>query len=244
MRLELRRSMMIFSELPHMRTRISPDPRLVYIPLNISICMRTFEDACRSCEKSVSTPERFTCLKMRPELRRSTMIFSQLPHIPTSISPDPRLDYIPLNISICMRIFKDACRSCETSVSTPECFTCLKMTSELRRSTIIFTQLPHMRTSISPDPRLVYIPLNICICMRTFKDACRSCETSVSTPECFTCLKMRSELRRSTMIFSHIPHTRTSISPDPYAFLCLLRLSHDLQAFLDVLIHVDMFSGM
>ena len=29
-----------------------------------------------------------------------------------------------------------------------------------------------------------------------------------------------------------------------YAFLCLLRLSHDLQTFLNVLIHVDMFSGM
>ena len=29
-----------------------------------------------------------------------------------------------------------------------------------------------------------------------------------------------------------------------YAFLCLLRLSHDLQAFLNVLMHVDMLSGM
>ena len=29
-----------------------------------------------------------------------------------------------------------------------------------------------------------------------------------------------------------------------YAFLCLLRLSHDLQAFFNVLMHVDMFSGM
>ena len=28
-----------------------------------------------------------------------------------------------------------------------------------------------------------------------------------------------------------------------YAFLYLLRLSHDLQAFLNVLMHVDMFSG-
>ena len=29
-----------------------------------------------------------------------------------------------------------------------------------------------------------------------------------------------------------------------YAFLCLLRLSYDLQTFLNVLMHVDMFSGM
>ena len=165
---------MKFSQLPHMRTSISPDPRLVYIALNISICMRTFQDACRSCERSVCTLERFTCLKMRLKLRRSTMKFSQLPHMRTSISPDPRLVYIPLNISICMRIFQDACRSCERSVCTLERFTCLKMRLKLRRSTMKFSQLPHMRTSISPDPRLVYIPLNISICMRTFQDACRS----------------------------------------------------------------------
>ena len=257
MRPKLRRSTMIFSQLPHMRTRISPDPRVVFIPLNISICMRTFQDACRSCERSVSTPERFTCLKMRPKLRRSTMIFSQLPHISicmrtfqdawsscersvstqerftclkmrsklrrstmilsqlqhirTRISPDPTLVYIPLNISICMRTFQDACKSCERSVSTPERFTCFKGRPTLRRSTMIFSQLPHMRTSIEPDPRLVYIPLNIFICMRTFQDACRSCERSVSTPERFTCLKMRPKLRRSTMIFSQLPHMRTSI---------------------------------
>ena len=225
MRPELRRSTMIFSQLPHMRTSISPDPRLVYIPLNISICMRTFQDACRSSERSVSTPERFSCLKMRPKQRRSTMIFSQLPHMRTSISPAPRLLYIPPNISISMRTFQDACRSCERSVSTPERFTCLKMRPELRRSTMIFSQLRNMRTSISPDPKIVYIPLNISICMRTFQDACRSCERSVSTPERFTSLKMRPELRRSTMIFSQLPHMRTSISPDPRLVYIPLNIS-------------------
>ena len=29
-----------------------------------------------------------------------------------------------------------------------------------------------------------------------------------------------------------------------YVFLCLLRLSQDLQTFLNVLMHVDLFSGM
>ena len=215
MRAKLRRSTMIFSQLPHGRTSISPDLRLVYIPLNISICRRTFQDACTFCERSVSTPDRFTGLKMRPKLRRSTMIFSQLPHIRTSISPDPRLVYIPLNISICMGTCQDACRSCERSVDTPERFTCLKMRPKLSRSTMISSQLPHMRTSISPYPRVVYIPLNISICIRTFQDACRSCERSVSTPERFTCLKMRLKLRRSTMNFSQHPHMRTSISLDP-----------------------------
>ena len=179
MRPELRRFTMIFSQLPHMRTSISPDPRLVCIPLSISICMRTFQDACRSCERSVSSPERFTCLKMRPELRRSTMIFSQLPHMRTSISPDPRLVYMLLNMSISMRTFKHKSRSCERSVSNPERFTCLKMNPELRRPTMILSQLPHIRTGISPHPILVYIPLNMSIFMRTFQHACRSCENSI-----------------------------------------------------------------
>ena len=143
---------MIFSQLLHMCRSISPDPRLVYIPLNMSICMRIFQHACRSCERSVSNPERFTCLEMRPELRRSTRNFSQLPHMRRSISPDPRLVYIPLNMSICMRTFEHAFMSCERSVSNPEGFTCLKMRPELRRSTMNFSQLPHMRGSISPDP--------------------------------------------------------------------------------------------
>ena len=231
MRPELRRSTMNFSQLPHMRTSISPDPRLVYISLNMSICMKTFPHACRSCARSVRNPERFTCLKMRPKLRRSTMNFSQLPHMRTSISPDPRLFYIPLNMSICMRTFSHACSSCERSVSNPERFTCLKMRPELRRSTMNFSQLPHMRTSISPDPRLVYIPLNMSICMRTFPHACRSCERSVSNPERFTCLKMRPELRRSTMNFSQLPHMRTSISPDPRLVYIPLNMSICMEHF-------------
>ena len=231
MRLKLRRSTMKFSQLPHMRTSISPDPRLVYIPLNISICMRTFSHACMSCERSVSTSERFTCLKMRLKLRRSTMKFPQLPHMGTSISPDPRLAYIPLNISICMTTFSNACRSCQRSVSTSERFTCLKMRLKLRRSTMKFSQLPHMRTSISPDPRLVYIPLNISICMRTFYHACRSCESSVSTSERFTCLKMRLKLRRSTMKCSQLPHVRTSISPDSRLVYIPLNISICMRTF-------------
>ena len=208
-----------------MRISISPDARLVYIPQNMSICMRTFQHACTSCEVFVSTPECFTCLKKRHDLRRSTMNFSQLPHMRTSISPDPRLVYIPLNMSICMRTFQHACRSCEVSVSRPECFTCLKKRLDLRRSTMNFSQLPHMRTSISPDPRLVYIPLNMSICMTTFLHACRSCEVSVSTPECFTCLKKRLDLRRSTMNFSQLPHMISSASPDPRLVYIPLNMS-------------------
>ena len=155
--------------------------------MNISICMRRFSHQWRSCERAVSTSERFASLKIRPELRTSTINFSQLPHMRTTISPDARLVYISMNISIFMRTFSHACRSCEMSVSTSERFTCLKMRPELRRSTMNFCQLPHMRTSISPDTRLVYIPMNISICVRTFSHPCRSCERSVTTSERFTC---------------------------------------------------------
>ena len=215
MRQKVRRSTMKFSQLPHMRTSISPDPSIVYIPMNISICIRTVQDACRSCERAVSTSERFTCLKMRRKVRRSTMKFSQLPHMRTSISPDPSIVYIPMNISICIRTVQDACRSCERSISTSERFTCLKMRRKVRTSTKKFFQLPHMRTSISPDPSIVYIPMNISICIRTVQDTCRLCERSVSPSERFTCLKMRRKVRGSTMKFSQLPHMRTSISPDP-----------------------------
>ena len=127
----------------------------------------------RSCERSVSTKERFTGLKMRPKLRRSTMNFSQLPHMRRSISPEFRLVYIPLNMSIWMRTFPHACRSCQRSVGTKERFTCLKLRQKLRRSTMKFSQLPHMRRSISAAFRLVYNPMNMSICMRIFPLACR-----------------------------------------------------------------------
>ena len=178
---------MNFSQLPSMRTGISPDPRLLYIPLNISICMRTFTHACRSCESSIDKTECFICLKMRLDLRLSTMIFSQLPSMRTSISPVLTLVSIPRKMSICMRTFTHACASCESSIDKTECFTCLKMRLDMRLSTMIFSQLPSMRTSISPVPRLVHISLNISICMRTFMHACRSCESSIDKTECSTC---------------------------------------------------------
>ena len=45
---------------------------------------------------------------------------------------------------------------------------------------------------------------------------------------------------RSAEVYAHFEASETV----HYAFLCLLRLSHDLQTFLNVLMYVDMFSGM
>ena len=55
------------------------------------------------------------------------------------------------------------------------CFTCFKMRLHLRWSTTIFSQLPHMRTTISPDFWITYIPMNRSTCIRTLKKAKKSC---------------------------------------------------------------------
>ena len=109
---------------------------------------------------------------MRRKVRRCTTKLSQLPHMRTSISPDPWVVYIPLNGSACIRTFKKVCRSWRGAKGIKgimHCFTCLKMHRNVRRCTTKFSQLPHLRTSISPDHWLVYIPLNRSAFIRTFK---------------------------------------------------------------------------
>ena len=54
---------------------------------------------------------------------------------------------------------------------------------------------------------------------------------------CGSCENFVVHLRTFRRIFKQV---KLCIMP----FLCLLRLSHDLQAFLNVVMHVDMFSGM
>ena len=113
------------------------------------------------------------------KVRWRTTKFSQLPHMRTSISPDPWLVYIPLKRSKCIRTFKKVCRSCERRKRQKRynaLFHLFENTSKVRRCTTKFSQLPPMRTSISPDPWLVYIPLNRSTCIRTFKRVCKSCE--------------------------------------------------------------------
>ena len=52
--------------------------------------------------------------------------------------------------------------------------------------------------------------------------------------------KLGENYGRSAQVYAHFEASETV----RYAYLCLLRLSHDLHAFLNVLMHVDMFSGM
>ena len=183
MRLHLRWSTTIFSQLPHMRTTISPDLWIVYIPMNRSTCILTLKESKKSCVRrkkaKVGKTHCFTCFKMRLHLRWSTTIFSQLPHMRTTISPDLRIVYIPMNMVYMhfniKRVEKVVLRRKKAKVGKTHCFTCFKMRLHLRWSTTILSQLPHMRTTISPDLWIVYISMNRSTCILTLKESKKSC---------------------------------------------------------------------
>ena len=175
MRLHLRWSTTIFSQLPHMRTTISPDLWIVYIPMNIYMhfnIKRVEKVVLRRKKAKMGKTHCFTCFKMRLHLRWSTTIFSQLPHMRTTISPDLWIVYIPMNRSTCILT---VLRRKKAKVGKTHCFTCFKMRLHLRWSTTIFSQLPHMRTTISPDLWIVYIPMNRSTCILTLKESKKSC---------------------------------------------------------------------
>ena len=113
---KVRRCTRKFSQLPDMRTSISPDPWLVYIPLNRSTCIRHLKKSAgrvRGAKGRKRHNALFHLFENASKVRRCTTKFSQLPHMGTSISPDPWLVYIPLNRATCIRTFKKVCRSCE-----------------------------------------------------------------------------------------------------------------------------------
>ena len=128
----------------------------------------------------------FTCLKMRLHLRWSSTIFCQLPHMRTTISPDLWIVYIPMNRSSCILTLKESKKSCQGAKSAKmgktHCFTCLKMRLHLRWSSTIFCQLPHMRTTISPDLWIVYIPMNRSTCILTIKESLDSLSQCTTIP--------------------------------------------------------------
>ena len=172
-------------------TSTHADPWLVYIPLNRSTCISLKKSAgrVRGAKGRKRHNALFHLFENASKVRRCTTKFSQLPHMRTSISPDPWLVYIPLNRSTCIRTFKKVCRSCERrkrQKNIMHCFTCLKMP---RKCADVPGNSPnYMRTSISPDPWLVYIPLNRSTCIRTGR--VRGAKGR-KRHHCFTCLKMR-----------------------------------------------------
>ena len=220
MRLHLRWSTTILSQLPHMRTTISPDLWIVYIPMNRSTCILTLTPALiyhdflptsthahnyitRSLDSLHPNEQvymHFNIKRVKSRVKRKkakvqNALFHLLQNAPTpaliyhdflptsthahnyitrsldSLHPNEQV-YMHFNIK---RVEKVVLRRKKAKVGKTHCFTCLKMRLHLRWSTTIFSQLPHMRTTISPDLWIVYIPMNRSTCILTLKDSKKTC---------------------------------------------------------------------
>ena len=232
MRLHLRWSTTIFSQLPHMRTTISPDLWIVYIPMNRSTCILTLKESKSRVKaqkgksgqnalfhllQNAPTPALIyhdflpTSTHAHNYITRSldslhpkkaqkgksgqNALFHLLQNAPTpaliyhdflptsthahnyitrsldSLHPNEQV-YMHFNIK---RVEKVVLRRKKAKVGKTHCFTCFKMRLHLRWSITIFSQLPHMRTTISPDLWIVYIPMNRSTCILTLKESKKSC---------------------------------------------------------------------
>ena len=186
MRLHLRRSTTIFSQLPHMRTTISPILWIVYIPMNRSTCILTLKSRKsrvkaqkrqKWAKRTVSLASKcaYTCADL-PRFSPNDFSTSTHPHnyitrSLDSLHPNEQV-YMHFNIK---RVEKVVLRRKMAKMGKTHCFTCFKMRLHLRWSTTIFSQLPHMRTTISPDLWIVYIPMNRSTCNLTLKESKKSC---------------------------------------------------------------------
>ena len=182
MRLHLRWSTTIFSQLPHMRTTISPDLWIVYIPMNRSTCILTLKESksrVKAQKGKNGQNALFHLLQNAPTpaliyhdfLPTSTHAHNYITRSLDSLHPNEQV-YMHFNIK---RVEKVVLRRKKAKVGKTHCFTCFKMRLHLRWSTTIFSQLPHMRTTISPDLWIVYIPMNRSTCILTLKESKKSC---------------------------------------------------------------------
>ena len=162
---------------------------------------------------------------MRRKVRRCTTKFSQLPHMRTSISPDPCLVYIPLNMSTCIRTFmweaQKAFRSWE------------KIMVDLRSIRRIFKEVIRLGvlTELSHD---LHASWNVLMHIGMFSWM----QTSLGSGDilvrmCRSWEKIMVDLRSFRRIFKQLK--RSGVLTD---------LSHDLHASWNVLINIDMFSGI
>ena len=102
----------------------------------------------------------------------------------TGISPVPRILCISLNSSIGVRTFKHALPACESARESRTCsYSCEHACGPVLIN-LHFPQLLSTRTSISPVPRMLYIPLNSSICMGTFTCALPTCESARESRTC------------------------------------------------------------
>ena len=124
--------------------------------------------------QNAPTPEKvadhcFTC--QNDFLPTSTHAHNYITRSLDSLHPNEQV-YMHFNIK---RVEKVVLRRKKAKMGKTHCFTCFKMRLHLGWSTTIFFQLPHMRTTISPDLWIVYIPMNRSTCILTLKESKKSC---------------------------------------------------------------------
>ena len=160
----------------------------------------------------------FTCFKMRLHLRWSTTIFSQLPHMRTTISPDLWIVYIPMNRSTCIfgfnikRVEKVVLRRKKAKYGQNALFHLLQNAPTpaliyhdfLPTSTHAHNYITRSLDSLNPNEQ-VCMHFNI---KRVEKVVLRRKKAKMGKTHCFTCFKMRLHLRWPTKIFSQLPHMR------------------------------------
>ena len=161
--------------------------------------------------------------KIMEDQRRSRRIFKQVKHSLSSIEHSYDV-HACVNVLIHIHMLSEMNTGLGTvDILVRMCGSWEKIMVDQRKSRRIFKQVKHslssielshdlhacvnvlmhidmfsgMYTSLGTGDILVclYIPLNKSICMRTFTHACRSCDCSLGKTECFTCFKMRLELR-------------------------------------------------
>ena len=122
---------------------------------------------CLTCCQNAPTP----ALIYHDFLPTSTHAHNYITRSLDSLHPNEQV-YMHFNIK---RVEKVVLRRKKAKVGKTHCFTCFKMRLHLRWSTTIFSPLPHMRTTISPDLWIVYIPMNRSTSILTLKESKKSC---------------------------------------------------------------------
>ena len=131
-------------------------PFSVFIPLNMSICVRTFAHVSTACESARELHLFLLLCTCFSTCVDKPGIFPHLLNMRTSSSHDPSLVYISLNMCICVHTFAHV--TCESAKEyCTFCCSCAHAPPPVLIN-LNFPKLQSMRTSSSPVSRLLYFP--------------------------------------------------------------------------------------
>ena len=171
--------------------------------------------------------------KIVVDQRRPRSIFKQVKHSLSSIELSHNL-HAYVNVLMHIDMFSGMYSSLGTGdILVRMCGSWEKIMVDQRRARSIFKQVKHSLSSIE-----VSHELNACVNVLMHIDMLSGMYTSIGTCDtlvrmCGSWEKIVVDQRSSRRIFKQVKHSLSSIE-----------LSHDLRALVNVLIHIDMFSGM